>query len=363
MKAIKTFILLMAAAVSVQAQNVTKLSASKANDYGLVYSLPTTVVDVTIETEHVLRQPGEFSNYARRYMNLDNAIRNTEQTARVKSVTLTPRGVASTDAEKWLMQFKGGDATYIVMNDANLPVAINTEDIPAQDVTQLPQPVEAQPTPLEVPAASQAVTQEMSQSSSTAKRAELAAQRIFELRESRNELISGQADNTPPDGKSMQLALDNLTAQEAALTAMFAGTEKTWTQVETRTYTIPTEDVKNFVLARVSATDGVVAPDDLSGEPIYISVAVDSRGELPLDDKGEPRKFPRGGVAYTIPGSATVTVSNSDEALAVKRMDVAQLGITFGLDPKLFTSKKAPAFLLLDPTTGGIATLGTKQIE
>lgn len=39
-------------ATSVQAQSVQKLSASKANDYGLIYSLPRTVVDITIEAEH-----------------------------------------------------------------------------------------------------------------------------------------------------------------------------------------------------------------------------------------------------------------------------------------------------------------------
>lgn len=41
-------------------------------------------------------------------------------------------------------------------------------------------------------------------------------------------------------------------------------------------------------------------------------------------------------------------------------MDVAQYGIVFGLDPKMFTDKKAPAYLLLDPVTGAIKVLGTK---
>ena len=33
-------------------QTVTKLTATKANDFGLIYSLPTTVLDITIEAEH-----------------------------------------------------------------------------------------------------------------------------------------------------------------------------------------------------------------------------------------------------------------------------------------------------------------------
>ncbi len=40
---------------------------------------------------------------------------------------------------------------------------------------------------------------------------------------------------------------------------------------------------------------------------------------------------------------------------------MAQLGIVFGLDPKVFTNKKTPAFLKFNPLTGGIDTLGTLQ--
>ena len=42
------------------AQTTQKFSATKANDYGLVYSLPVTVLDITIEAEQVVKEPGEF---------------------------------------------------------------------------------------------------------------------------------------------------------------------------------------------------------------------------------------------------------------------------------------------------------------
>ena len=76
----------------------------------------------------------------------------------------------------------------------------------------------------------------MLQSQSSAKRAELAAQRIYELRQSRNDLITGQADQMPPDGEAMKLVMDQIAAQEAALTAMFIGTEQRETDVQTITY-------------------------------------------------------------------------------------------------------------------------------
>lgn len=132
----------------------------------------------------------------------------------------------------------------------------------------------------------------MLQSQSTAKRAELAAAQIFALRQSRNDLITGQADQMPPDGKAMQLVLDNITAQEAALTAMFLGTEQVSTDVTTFTYT-PEEAASNDIVARISSFKGIVDSDDLSGAPVYISIDVTDQGKLPVNEKGETKNTQR----------------------------------------------------------------------
>lgn len=348
---------LLLAAMAAPAQTTTKLTASKANDFGLIYSLPVTMLDITIETEYEKKEPGEFWNYAKRNLNISDAITAPSQTAKVKSVKIVPRGVADT-SNQWMMQFKGGQGVYVVLNDANLPVAINTDKLPDAKSPELPVAKAAEPTPLEVPAAAHAITQDMAMSTSTSKRAALATERIFELRENRSDLISGQADNVPPDGKSMQLALDNLAAQEASLTAMFAGTTKRWTEVNTITLMPDSSDISDLVIARLSPIDGLVDADDLSGAPIYLSMEVLEKGALPLDEKGMPRPFPKGGVAYCIPGTASFTIEYNGRALASQEIDLAQLGITYGLDPKQFADKKAPAYLLLNPTTGAILTLG-----
>lgn len=353
---LKLSLILVSAGAS--AQTTQKLSASKANEYGLIYSLPTTVVDITIEAEHTERTPGEFFNYARLKLGRNDAIDKPSRTVSVKSVTISPRGVPNND-NRWLVQFKAGGTTpYIILNENNCPVAVNTDQLPDDDKTALPTPIAAQPTALETPAAAQAVTQEMTLSSSLSKRADLAAQRIFELRENRSDLISGQADNTPPDGKSMQLALDNLSAQEAALTAMFVGTEKKYTSVSTITFEPDSESISNELFARLSPIDGVVDANDLSGAPIYISLDILEQGEMPLNERGEPKTFPKGGFAYNIPGRANISLSFEGRQIASQAIYLAQLGVTFGLDPKLFSDKKEPSKLLLDPNTGSIILLG-----
>ena len=339
------------------AQTTQRLTANKASEYGLVYNLPKTAIDITIEAELTERMPGEFYNYANNRLGITDAIRRPSHTADIRSVTIGTHGEPDRDSQ-WLVQFKGGSSPFMILDETGVPVAVNTDDIPEIALPALPVAKDAEPTPLETEAARQAVTQDMTRSSSVSKRAELAAQRIFELREMRSDLLGGQADNTPPDGRAMQLVLDNIAAQEAALTAMFAGTTKTRTVVRTITV-VPdsTGSIDRMVIARVSPVDGVVDADNLGGAPVTLTITADSRAELPLTDKGEPKRFPKGGFAYNIPGEATVQVSYDGRQVASQQVSLAQLGCVFGIDPSVFTDKKSPSMLLLDPATGAIRSL------
>ena len=58
---------------------------------------------------------------------------------------------------------------------------------------------------------------------STAKQAEVAAKQIYRIRESRLNILTGEADNLPPDGEAMKLVIQQLEEQEKALTNLFTG--------------------------------------------------------------------------------------------------------------------------------------------
>lgn len=353
-------IALLASAFGMTAQTTQRFTASKSNEYGLVYSLPTTDLEITIETKHTQRTPGEYFNYSRRHLGIDNAITSPSTTVEIASVTIIPRGSADPD-NRWQVQFKSGSTPWMLLTADGRPLTINSAEAADIDQPTLPTAVAAQPTILETEFARQAMTQDMIRSSSMSKRAELAAARIFELRETRSDLLSGQADNPPADGQAMQLVLDNLSKQEEALTAMFAGTEKTWTTVRTVTFSPDSTDVKNEVIARISPFDGVIDADNLAGAPLTLSLEITEQGQLPVNEKGEEKKFPKGGVAYQIPGKAVVTLTYEGRQIASKEVALAQLGVTFGIDPALFTDKKAPSQLQFDPVTGGILLLGPAE--
>ncbi len=360
---------LIAAAVftsaNATAQQTQRLSATKANDYALVYNLPKTMIDVTLEAEITVKKPGEFYRYAPKYLNISDPITKESHSVKLLSAVIASHGVQD-KSESYSMQFKGGNPVYVTLDAAGIPLSINTEESPSVKEPTLPEAQKAAPTPLETAAAKQVISEEMLQSQSTAKRAELAAQAIFAIRQTRSELITGQADNMPPDGKSLQLMLDNLQAQEDALTAMFVGTTSTYTQVESFIVdpnALSDGDQAKVVVARLSAVDGIVDSTDLSGSPIYLNLTVTARGEMPLNEKGVELTFPKNGVPYRIPGELNATVSYDGKQFASTKLDIAQLGVVYGLSPATFTDKKAPIFILFNPSTGGILRQGAATVN
>lgn len=357
MKKVKTtFIAVLAAIAIASAQQAQRITATKANEYGIAYTLPVTAVDITIEAEFTREEPGEFYKYALKYLNVDNPITEPSLSASVKSVTISTHGVPDPD-KRYLVTLKSGQAPYIMLGEGNVPLSINTEKVYETERPSLPEARNAEPTPLQSEAARQVITQEMLQSHSSAKRAELAAEQIYALRQSRTDLITGQTEQMPPDGAAMKIVMDNIEAQEQALMAMFVGTKSTYTEVRTFTV-VPDGNINRQIIARISATGGIVDANDLSGFPVYLSLKELNRGEMPVNDKGETLPFPKGGVAYTIPGQAQVTVTALGKELARKDVELAQSGIVYGMAPSNFTDKKAPVYLLFDPATGAAAEVG-----
>ncbi|MDE6396975.1 MAG: DUF4831 family protein, partial [Muribaculaceae bacterium] len=303
----------------------------------------------------------EFNNYAQRFLGLNDAIRKPSHEVVIKSVTINTRGTAD-PANRWTAQFKPGTPVSMTLTEDGVPLSINTGGV----IPPTPQPPTAKaaaPSPLDGPAAREAVTEEMTRATTQSKKAEMTAARIFELRERRSEIFNGDADNLPPDGKATEIVLSGLSAQEAALTAMFAGVTTNFTEVSTVTFNPGREEEPKALLTRVSPLDGVVAKDDLSGIPVYIRYEILSMGKLPVNEKGEVKKFPKGGVAYNIPGTARISIIFNNQVLASADIDVAQLGTTFGIDPALFTDKKAPASAVFSPVTGAIVQLSATTTE
>ena len=327
-----------------------------------VFDGPTeaeVVEQIRLAKEKILDDKGlkgkEREEYAKKYLGVSKVISHDSQTWEIKNVRITPYGVPNKDNE-YLMKFKSGSVPYLLLDAEGLPLAINTE-VDESVVKRKRNQFDDQEGYNQAEIAS-TYSEEMVASESTMKSAEATSLRIFELRDSKNDLASGNADQMPPDGQSLKLMLDELTKQEAILTSLFLGTTTTETKVFRFDY-VPTEDVQKEIIFRVSDFNGIVDKNDLSGDPVYLDLEITARGELPVDDKGKEKEIPKGAVMYNIPGKANVTLTYNGKRMAQETVQVAQFGVDFGLEPKMFTDKKAPAYVIFNPETGAIKELGT----
>ena len=127
--------------------------------------------------------------------------------------------------------------------------------------------------------------------------------------------------------------------KESQLTVLFTGTKQTQRKT-LRVRWRPDGKYEGVVVARISEKEGLVDSDNLSGEPIYISLNDVVRATYPLDSKGNYFLLPENSLIYNIPGEAQLSLTYRGEQLYTKKVELTQFGIKFGLAPKLFVDKK-----------------------
>ncbi|MDE6291231.1 MAG: DUF4831 family protein [Muribaculaceae bacterium] len=332
------------------------LTAEKSNEYGLVYSLPTTALEIVVTTTHEVGKKGPFYLYAKKSIGTDKAVAEDYEKWRITDVKVRPYGVSDSGTQ-YLMQLRPGAVTSITVDANGMLLAIN-KDVAAPAASERPEA----PKSVKWPTGNEYldfVDEDFIASKSSAKQAQLLAESLMEVRDSKLALTRGTADAMPADGKQMELMLSSLRAQEVALTAAFTGSVTT--EQVTRKFTFIPEGDGNQILFRLSEFAGFVDADDLSGDPVYIQIETLNQASAPVDAKGEAKKLPKNAIVYNIPGSAQVSVSTLGKTLFEKEIQMAQMGMTFGLDPTLFTDKKEPSYAVFDPVTGALLDIGSIQ--
>lgn len=349
-------ILFMACAIPGAAQQTKVLTADRHNEYGLVYSLPITALEVKVTAVKETRIAGPYAKYAKKYLANDHIIAETGEMWTLQSVEVRPYGAVDSESQ-YLMQLKPGSTTFISVAQDGMILSINAE-------AQAPAAPEA--TPDETPARPlngkeylKYVDEDFIASQSAAKQAEMLAENIMEVRDAHISLTRGTADNMPTDGRQLELMLNSLRDQEQAMTAAFTGSA--YSETVSRTFSFVPEEDGEEILFRFSDFKGFCAPNDYAGAPVRIKVNITARGELPVDDKGQEKQIPKDAVRYCIPGEAQVTLSFDGKTLYNRELEFAQFGVIFGLSPSLFTDKKEPSYAIFNPVTGGLREIGSVQ--
>ena len=351
---------LLSASLNASAQQTRLLTADKHNEYGLVYSLPVTAIEVRVTATRTTLIAGPYAKYAKKYLASDKPIIQSGESWEIESLTVRPYGAVEPDAQ-YLMQLKPGTTTYMAVAQDGMLLSINAEPPATDDIMVAERPA-APVNRLTGKEYLKYVNEDFIASQSTAKQAEMLAESIMEVRDAYLSLTRGTADNMPTDGRQLELMLNSLREQEEAMTAAFLGSA--YTETLTRTYTyIPESDEDDFsdTLLRFSDFKGFCAPGDYAGAPVTVRVNVTARGQLPVDDKGMEKQLPKDAVRYCIPGEAQITIAYEGETLFNKEMEFAQFGVVFGLAPNLFSDRKASSYAIFNPVTGGLSSLGIVQ--
>lgn len=326
------------------AQTEVTTGVMRGKDYGVTYLLPKTEIEIVIETTKHTYTPGEFCKYADRYLRMGSISADPEIYWTIDKVQTRITGVPDKNNVYFVKLKDKTVAPLMELTEDGIVRSINMPLSNSGKVVQTPPKAEEQVDNVDP---RKFLTEEILMASSRAKMAELIAKEIYGIRESKNALLRGEADNTPQDGAQLKIMLDNLNLQEHAMTEMFSG--KVRKEAKAFTIRIAPKELNDEVAFRFSRQLGIVANDDLAGEPYYISVADLKTPAIPADDG----KKKVDGVAYNVPGRALVTLTGNNKTLFKEELPITQFGTVEYLAPVLF-NKNSTVKVLFDTATGGL---------
>ncbi|NLX67596.1 MAG: DUF4831 family protein [Bacteroidales bacterium] len=334
------------------AQKTTRVNAIKENDYGVIYSLPKTSFEVTLLVKKTTYRKGEFYPYAQRYLGIENPVTEDRIVYTLEETFVVNKGIPDKHNSFMVLFRPKSVEPFVHLREDGVIMSINADpEAAAIEELNIPQGTATAVNPRNY------LSQETLMAGSTARQAELVARQIFGLRSSRTDILTGEADNMPPDGNAYKVVMDEITLQEKALTEFFAGSERE--EYFTSSYTIVPDkkDIDRRVIARFSEKLGPVDADNLAGEPIYLSLANKTpKVEMQLSERDLKRLEDKlsTGIVYNVPGKATLTIEFKNRSLVDKEVDVVQYGTQDLLVRKMFDNLKQPIKVYFYPELGAI---------
>ena len=160
---------------------------------------------------------------------------------------------------------------------------------------------------------------------------------ILSLRENRINIITGNTDATF-SGDALRAAVEEIGRLEEEYMSLFTGS--TATSLQQMSFDVVPESGKSEELTvafRISDTQGLLPPDDVSGRPIVMEITPEDNEDVLYTDQiiaeVEPSKARarheaalRGNIFYRIPGICTIRVIDGQNLILKSRMPVYQKG-------------------------------------
>ena len=325
------------------------------NEAAVVYYMPKNELVITLQYDIVNEEPGIFYQYAGRYLGAEDVIKESKTSYVLTSIENELVTTADTERAYKIDASLGIKEQMIALSADGRLLGYNVGEEAKGDEAK-GESLEVKGESLEVKGTDKLMPllEEQFMASSTAKMAEGAAKMIYRIREARLNLLAGEVEHVPADGEAMKQVLAEMDRQEQALVELFIGKTTVSHASHSLIYT-PMQSVESETLCRFSVHSGVVAADDLSGEPIYISLeatkqslstAVEISSKAPLLSQ----------LYYNLPGEAKVNMTYKGKQMACSTYQIAQFGVAIPVAKQWFTSKQTPV-IHINPETGNILSI------
>ncbi len=294
------------------------------------YTLPRTVVRVTVVTEREVVFRGPYAKYASQYLGISSVAQTDKQTYRLVdasvSYLLEPdpaytyqvgKSLDGARAFEWLTIAPGekpllADAEYADAIAGNRPPFVDMGIDPIYGTTKV-RNEEGQ------------VTRTAAVEKSPEQMAALAADAIFTLRKRRFDLVSGELGEYVY-GAGLADALKEMDRIEAEYLALFVG--KRYVQRIVSYYdVVPAEAGKPVVACRFSETKGAVSDADLSARPLTLELTGEAATALTGANSAiANEKKGAANMRYRVPAIQVVRLLDGTTELARERVPVYQFG-------------------------------------
>jgi hypothetical protein len=339
------FILLFLSSVQIFAQRVGK----EIPESSLVYTLPKTSIEISVEIIRDKYIPGPYVRYAEEQLSIEGISAREDVNYRIGKISMKP--VVEADYE-YMYSMPATDkgalnATFLSLSSEGLIFSLNDpKEIITSFDSSIPKNYQLYPdripsSPLETQKefvmeriktdsgfVSIPFQQSIVEKKDIFNRAAEAAKFLFSLRQRRFELITGDVDNAF-NGSSLKDALTEINRLEKEYLSLFLG--KHFTESRNYTFYVSPEqgmDKKTYPVFHFSESDGALSEMTRTSTPVSLNII--PAGKINYVE-GVSTKTRIGNIYYRIPETVTAQLFYGAKEVCSGKMQIYQMGKVFVL--------------------------------
>jgi hypothetical protein len=334
------FILFFLSSVQVFAQRLDK----EIPDNSVVYALPKTIIEISIEVLKDRYIPGPYVRYAEEQLSINNVSPREDVSYRLGKISMKP--MIEADYE-YMYSLQVGekstiDASFLALSSEGLIFALNEPKESMVDyVSSIPKNYQIYPDRLpSSPLSTQKefmmeriktdsgfisipFQQSIIEKKDIQSRAEEAAKFLFSLRQRRFELVTGDVEHAF-SGSSLKDALDEISRLEKEYLSLFLGKHFVESRIY-KFYITPEKalDNKSYPVFYFSEADGALT--DATRTSIPFTLNVTPSGKINFVE-GVKTRIKVANIYYRVPEIADVKLLQGAKEVCSGRMQIYQLG-------------------------------------